>query len=71
MTETEWFEYKNKSGEVFWNSDCEEPMAAIEYALDHISGKYEKIEFLESWYEGDIAPWPNFLILAKSHAENS
>lgn len=54
-------EMKNDKGEVFWNVHCENPVAAINFALDAIDDHWERLEFLKSWREGDIAPWPEFL----------
>lgn len=54
-------ELKNKQGEIFWSDECADALAAINFALDDIDDDSERQEFLKSWREGDIAPWPEFL----------
>ena len=54
-------ELKNRKGEVFWSDQCADAVAAINFALDDIEDTYERTDFLASWREGDIAPWPEFL----------
>ncbi len=53
--------YRNKDGEVFWHEKCEDAVEAIKFAVEDLDDEWEKVEFIRSWYEGDVAPWPKFL----------
>lgn len=50
-----------KSGKTFWSDECANAVAAIEFCLDDIDDHYDRLDFLVSWREGDIADWPEFL----------
>ena len=52
---------RNSSGAIFWSDECQNPVAAIEFALDHIEDHYDRLEFLKSWREGDVVEWPDFI----------
>lgn len=37
-----------------------EPLAAINFALDHVHGVTECYMFLDDWREGDLSEWPEY-----------
>lgn len=60
-TEAEIGKLRNSSGAIFWSDECQNPVAAIEFALDHIEDHYDRLEFLKSWREDDVVEWPDFI----------
>lgn len=52
---------RNSHGAIFWSDECQNPVAAIEFALDHIEDHYDRLEFLKSWRESDVVEWPDFI----------
>lgn len=47
-------------GVPFWSPKCEDPIKAINFALDFLDDHWDRLEFLKSWREGDVSEWPEF-----------
>lgn len=50
-----------KTGRVFWTKECEDPIKAIDFALDDIIGDHDAMDFLAGWREGDVSEYPEFI----------
>jgi hypothetical protein len=56
-------ELRNEKGNIFWSTECEDPIAAIKFVLEGSDNLevFDKMVFLRDWFEGDISQFPEFL----------
>lgn len=53
--------YRDPFDEIFWSTKCEDPVKAINFALDKLNYILDKLDFLDDWRHGDVSAWPEFL----------
>jgi hypothetical protein len=51
---------RRPDGVPFWSNECEDPIKAIEFALEELDDQNDAYIFLSDWFHGSVEEFPEF-----------
>lgn len=51
---------RRPDGVPFWSKECEDPLKAIQFALEELDDQNDAYIFLEDWFHGSVEEFTEF-----------